>query len=40
MNNKNNKYDEIDKNSLLKEKVIRETFFDDFLDKEIDIKDY
>ena len=40
MNNKNNKHDEIDKNSLLKEKVIRETFFDDFLDKEIDVKDY
>ena len=36
----NNKNDENEKNLLLKERVIRETFFDNFLDEEIDIEDY
>ena len=36
----NNKNDENERNLLLKERVIRETFFDNFLDEEIDIEDY
>ena len=35
----NNKNDENERNLLLKERVIRETFFDNFLDEEIDIED-